>query len=73
MYPKLDGLEQVWMIDVYISASKKNSRGSWEFDLYGILDVDPSAGDETVKKQYKKLDLLLHPDKNRFNSAEGAF
>ncbi|KAL1205232.1 hypothetical protein V5N11_011515 [Cardamine amara subsp. amara] len=24
-------------------------------------------------KQYKNLALLLHPDKNRFNGAEGAF
>ncbi|XP_010434388.1 PREDICTED: uncharacterized protein LOC104718358 isoform X2 [Camelina sativa] len=44
-----------------------------EADWYGILGVDPLADDEAVKKQYKKLALLLHPDKNRFNGAEGAF
>ncbi|XP_019089428.1 PREDICTED: uncharacterized J domain-containing protein C17A3.05c-like [Camelina sativa] len=71
LYPKLDGLEQVlMMIDVYISASNKiNGEADW----YGILGVDPLADDEAVKKQYKKLALLLHPDKNRFNGAEGAF
>jgi len=31
----------------------------------GILDVDPVADDEVVKKQYKKLALLLHPDKKQ--------
>ncbi|CAH8276037.1 unnamed protein product [Arabidopsis lyrata] len=71
LYPKLDGLEQVlMMIDVYISATNKiNGEANW----YGILSVDPLADDEAVKKQYKKLALLLHPDKNRFNGAEGAF
>ncbi|XP_019088299.1 PREDICTED: dnaJ homolog subfamily C member 18-like [Camelina sativa] len=44
-----------------------------EADWYGILGVDPLADDEAMKKQYKKLALLLHPDKNRFNGAEGAF
>ncbi|CAL9226082.1 unnamed protein product [Arabidopsis halleri] len=71
LYPKLDRLEQVlMMIDVYISATNKiNGEANW----YGILSVDPLADDEAVKKQYKKLALLLHPDKNRFNGAEGAF
>ncbi|KAL1195106.1 Chaperone protein dnaJ 49 [Cardamine amara subsp. amara] len=70
LYPKLDGLEQVrLMINVYISASNKiNGEADW----YGILSVDPLADDEAVKKQYKKLALLLHPDKNKFTGAEGA-
>jgi len=58
------------MINVYISASNKEEG---ESDWYGILGVDPLADDETVKKHYKTLALLLHPDKNRFNGAEGAF
>ena len=72
LYPTLDGLEQIsTMVDVYISASNKTN-GS-ESDWYGILGVDPLADEEAVKKQYKKLALLIHPDKNRFNGAEGAF
>ncbi|BAB10847.1 unnamed protein product [Arabidopsis thaliana] len=55
------------MINVYISASNKEEG---ESDWYGILGVDPLADDETVKKHYKTLALLLHPDKNRFNGAE---
>ncbi|KAH6557748.1 hypothetical protein KP509_1Z097000 [Ceratopteris richardii] len=42
-------------------------------DWYGILQVDPAAEDVTIKKQYKKLALLLHPDKNKYAGAEAAF
>ncbi|CAH8276041.1 unnamed protein product [Arabidopsis lyrata] len=68
LYPNLDGLKQVLiMIDVYISATNKiNGEADW----YGVLGVDPLADDEAVKKQYKKLALLLHPDKNKFKAAE---
>ncbi|XP_023644224.1 uncharacterized protein LOC111832115 [Capsella rubella] len=60
LYPNLDGLKQVlMMIDVYIFASNR------EADWYGVLSVDPLADDDAVKRQYKKLALLLHPDKNR--------
>ena len=72
LYPKLDGLRQVMMlIDVYISAGNTISGG--ESDWYGILGVDPLADEEVVKKQYKRLALLLHPDKNNCEGAEGAF
>ncbi|ESQ30981.1 hypothetical protein EUTSA_v10012364mg [Eutrema salsugineum] len=71
LYPKLNGLKQVLIItDVYISASNGGRR---EADWYGILGIDRLVDDETVKKQYKKLALLLHPDKNKFSGAEGAF
>ncbi|CAL9226087.1 unnamed protein product [Arabidopsis halleri] len=72
LYPKLNGLRQVMMlIDVYISAGNKIIGG--ESDWYGILGVDPLADEEVVKKQYKRLALLLHPDKNNCEGAEGAF
>ncbi|KAL0797191.1 hypothetical protein Bca101_068568 [Brassica carinata] len=58
-----------------ITTEPKHSltRGGRQTDWYEILGVDRFADDETVKKQYKKLALLLHPDKNKFNGAEGAF
>ncbi|KAF3598932.1 hypothetical protein F2Q69_00033528 [Brassica cretica] len=72
LYPHLDGLNQVsMMIHVYISAANKIINGGKEFDLYGVLGVDPLADDEALKKQYKKLALLLHPDKNKCKGAEG--
>ncbi|GLT38773.1 hypothetical protein SLA2020_129990 [Shorea laevis] len=71
LYPALDGLDQMLTtIDVYISAANKVAG---EVDWYKILDVNPSADDETVKKQYRKLALLLHPDKNKSVDADGAF
>ncbi|WZY68948.1 hypothetical protein YC2023_001188 [Brassica napus] len=72
LYPQLDGLKQVLMlIDVYISAGNKINGG--EPDWYGVLGVDPLADDGVVKKQYRKMALLLHPDKNKCEGAEGAF
>ncbi|XP_049394459.1 chaperone protein dnaJ 49-like [Solanum stenotomum] len=71
MYPGLDGLSQfLEVVNVYVAHEKKN-RG--EVDFYGVLSLEPSADDETVRKQYKKLALALHPDKNKSVGADGAF
>lgn len=32
-------------------------------DLYGLLNVDRSASEETIQKSYKTLSRSLHPDK----------
>ncbi|KAL8150946.1 hypothetical protein V2J09_020754 [Rumex salicifolius] len=71
LYPGLEGLPQMLAtFYVYICASSKTNG---EADLYSILGINPSADDETVKKHYKKLALMLHPDKNKSIGAEGAF
>lgn len=71
LYPALDGLSQfLTNLDVYISAENKVSG---EMDWYGILGVNPFDDEETVRKQYRKLALTLHPDKNKSLGAEGAF
>ncbi|KAL3652428.1 hypothetical protein CASFOL_002109 [Castilleja foliolosa] len=71
LYPGLDGISQMLTtLEVYISAEKKISGlPNW----YSVLGVDPSDDDEKIKKQYRKLALLLHPDKNSSAGAEGAF
>lgn len=71
LYPGLDGISQMLItLDVYISYEKKvNGESDW----YGILDANPSDDDETIKKQYRKLALMLHPDKNKSVGADDAF
>ncbi|KAG4958549.1 Chaperone protein dnaJ 49 [Glycine soja] len=71
LFPALEGLSQLLTtLDVYICAENKIHG---EMDWYGILGVYPYADEETVRKQYRKLALNLHPDKNKSPGAEGAF
>ncbi|TVU03161.1 hypothetical protein EJB05_51319 [Eragrostis curvula] len=56
--------------DVHIAAGVKVNG---QIDWYGILQVPANADDALIKKQYKKLALLLHPDKNTLAGAEAAF
>lgn len=71
LYPGLEGLSHMLTtVDVYISAE---NRVSGEVDWYGVLGINPSDDPETVRKQYRKLALVLHPDKNKSMGAEGAF
>ncbi|XP_051132191.1 uncharacterized protein LOC127252169 [Andrographis paniculata] len=71
LYPGLDSIGQLLSIcDVQCSA--KIRLGS-EKDWYGVLQVEKLADESKIKKQYRRLALSLHPDKNRFPGAEGAF
>jgi len=44
-----------------------------EQDFYRILNIDKSAKEADIKKAYRKLALLLHPDKCSVEGAEDAF
>ncbi|GAB4860431.1 hypothetical protein Ancab_035590 [Ancistrocladus abbreviatus] len=71
LFPELDGLPQLLAaLDVYISAETKING---EVDWYGVIGVDPSADYETLRKQYHKLALILHPEKSKSVGADGAF
>ncbi|KAK1438995.1 hypothetical protein QVD17_04809 [Tagetes erecta] len=71
LYPGLEGISQMLTIlDVYIASENKVNG---ETDWYGILGANPSDDDETIKKHYRKLALVLHPDKNKSVGADGAF
>ncbi|KAI6682718.1 hypothetical protein NL676_028631 [Syzygium grande] len=71
LYAGLDGLSQlVATLDVYVAAQRTIAG---EADWYGVLGVDPSAGDDAIRRSYRRLALLLHPDKNKAVGADGAF
>ncbi|XP_032232072.2 uncharacterized protein LOC116614780 [Nematostella vectensis] len=42
-------------------------------DPYSILGVPPEASDDDIKRQYRKLAVLIHPDKNADPQAAEAF
>ncbi|KAL9272679.1 DnaJ homolog subfamily B member 14-like protein [Drosera capensis] len=71
LYPDLEGISQfLQVVDVHISAeSRINGQMNW----YGILGATPKDDEDTIKKQYRKLALSLHPDKNKAPGADAAF
>lgn len=72
LYPELENITQMLAICDVHCAAKNRILGS-EKDWYGILGVEKLADELTIKKQYRRLALVLHPDKNRFPGAEAAF
>ncbi|OMO81336.1 hypothetical protein CCACVL1_12475 [Corchorus capsularis] len=71
LYPGLEGISQMLStFEVYVASETKFNG---EMDYYSILGLKPSADKEAVKKQYRKMAVLLHPDKNKCVGADGAF
>ncbi|XP_039065521.1 uncharacterized J domain-containing protein C17A3.05c-like [Hibiscus syriacus] len=70
--PLLEGSDRILAVaDVLLAAEKKiNNHHEW----YSILQLDRrSEENDFIKKQYRHLALLLHPDKNKFPFADHAF
>ncbi|XP_009335671.2 uncharacterized protein LOC103928367 [Pyrus x bretschneideri] len=71
LFPGIENIEKLLTV-CEVHCSSENKIG-FEMDWYGILQIQKSDDDVTIKKQYRKLALLLHPDKNKFAGAEAAF
>ena len=41
--------------------------------LYDILEVSPQASDDEIKKSYRRLAMVYHPDKNKMPGAQERF
>lgn len=68
--PLLRGVDQILAVAEVHLAAKNNSKTNW----YSILQLDPAAADSVaVKRQYRRLALLLHPDNNKSPGADDAF
>ncbi|XP_059302862.1 uncharacterized protein LOC132055010 [Lycium ferocissimum] len=72
LYPQLENISQLLAVCNVHCSAQRSTVGS-EKDWYGILQIDMMADEVTVKKQYRRLALVLHPDKNKFPGAEAAF
>ncbi|CAJ2628620.1 unnamed protein product [Trifolium pratense] len=72
LYADVDNIAQILAIcEVHVAALNKLS--CFEMDWYRILQTERLSEEAIIKKQYRKLALLLHPDKNKFAGAEAAF
>ncbi|KAI3680060.1 hypothetical protein L2E82_50797 [Cichorium intybus] len=68
--PTLDGIsEMLTAFKILNTTEATTGTPHW----YKILEVEPFSHINLIKKQYKKLALILHPDKNTFVASEEAF
>lgn len=47
--------------------------GFESFSIFSILGVQSDCSQEQIRKHYKKIAVLVHPDKNKQPGAEEAF
>uniref|UniRef100_A0A7N1A1W0 J domain-containing protein n=1 Tax=Kalanchoe fedtschenkoi TaxID=63787 RepID=A0A7N1A1W0_KALFE len=72
IHPDIENIIHLLTVcDVHCASQQKID--GFEMDWYGILQIGQTADDSLVKKHYRKMALLLHPDKNKFPGAEAAF
>ncbi|KAH6788530.1 hypothetical protein C2S51_003536 [Perilla frutescens var. frutescens] len=72
--PLLEGSDQILAVAEVLHAADNKRLSNNQPDWYSILQI-PQRSDDTdlIKKQYRRLALLLHPDKNKFPFSDSAF
>ncbi|CAH1454172.1 unnamed protein product [Lactuca virosa] len=70
--PLLEGSDQILaVVDVLIAGDKRIKNQN---DWYAILQLETRNDDtDLIKRQYHRLAVLLHPDKNKYVFADAAF
>lgn len=72
--PLVDGSDQILSVAEVLLAADTKRLSNNQPDWYSILQIPNRTNDaELIKKQYRRLALLLHPDKNKFPFSDSAF
>ncbi|XP_074279427.1 uncharacterized protein LOC141604818 [Silene latifolia] len=72
--PLLEQSDQIIAItDVLLASEKRVNNSRQQLDYYSILQTDRRSEPDLIRKSYRRLALLLHPDKNRFTHSDVAF
>ena len=72
LFPDTQNITQIITIcEVHYASQNKLSTS--DMNWYGILLTDKFSKEAMIKRQYRKLAPLLHPDKNKSAGAEAAF
>ncbi|XP_037429610.1 uncharacterized protein LOC119295311 [Triticum dicoccoides] len=70
LFPGFENIHQLLTVcEVQCAAVAKINE---DLDWYGILQVEATADETVITKQYEKLAFWLHPDKNTLSGAEVA-
>ncbi|KAK9713977.1 hypothetical protein RND81_06G062800 [Saponaria officinalis] len=70
----LEDSDQILAIaDVLLASEKRVDNNRHNLDWFSILQTDRRSEPDQIKKNYRRLALLLHPEKNRYPLADAAF
>ncbi|KAE9596909.1 putative DnaJ domain-containing protein [Lupinus albus] len=71
--PNLHSISEIVTSLTILRAAARSSTTTTIPNWYKILDLEPFSNINLIRKQYKKLAFILHPDKNSFLGSDEAF